>query len=405
MSLADNLGFLKGVRVIDLSRAMAGPYCTMMLADLGAEVVKVEPPGGDESRSWGPPFHNGESAYFLSINRNKKSIVLDLKTESGREIIRRLIVGCDVFVENFRPGTVAKLGIDYQVLKKINPKLIYCSISGFGQTGPYREKPGYDIIALAMSGMMSIMGENERPPVKAGVPISDIGAGMFAAFAIACSLFRRHITGIGEYIDVSLVEGQMAWLTSQASYYFATGKNPERTGSAHASIVPYQAFKGADDQYFIVAVGNDELFVKFCDAISTIELRDDPRFSTNEKRVENREELIQKLSSYFLKDTAGNWVSKISSAGVPCSMINSLNKIFHDPFVESRRIIQPCKHPTVGIINTIAPPYHFENFEFTVGSAPPLLGQHTIEVLTELGFGKSEIEKVVSETRTKDSHI
>jgi crotonobetainyl-CoA:carnitine CoA-transferase CaiB-like acyl-CoA transferase len=397
MDTQQNFPLLDHVRVLDLSRAMAGPYCTMMLGDLGAEVIKVEPPpNGDESRSWGPPFLGGESAYFLSVNRNKKSIVIDLKHEEGRAIVLKLAQISDVVVENFRPGTVEKLGVDYKSLSRINPKLIYCSISGFGQTGYYREKPGYDIIALAMSGMMSIMGEEGRPPIKAGVPISDIGAGMFAAFAIVCCLFRRHANNMGEYIDVSLTEGQMAWLTNQAGYYFATGKNPQRTGSAHQSIVPYQAFKGSDDEYFVVAVANDELYVRFCNAIHCPELLRDPRFATNQQRVTNREELVEKLSRHFLRDTAENWISKISSAGVPCSMINNLERIFSDPFVSSRNIVKECEHTRAGKIRLVAPPYHFQNFFFSIRYAPPLLGEHTREVLLELGYDIHAIEDMIS---------
>jgi len=227
---------LKGVRVVDLSRAMAGPYCTMMLADAGAEVIKVEPPIGDETRLWGPPFQDGESTYFMSVNRNKRSIVLDLKKEGAKEVLRRLISRADVLVENFRPGVMEKMGFGYEEVSKTNPRIVYCSISGFGQWGPYRDRPGYDLIAYALSGMMSITGHEDAPPVKAGVPVSDIGAGMFAAFAIVSALLRRTSTGKGEYLDVSLLEGQIAWLTHQAGAFFATGKNPRKMGSAHSSI-------------------------------------------------------------------------------------------------------------------------------------------------------------------------
>jgi crotonobetainyl-CoA:carnitine CoA-transferase CaiB-like acyl-CoA transferase len=239
---------LEGVKVVDLSRALAGPYCTMMLADMGADVVKVEVPGtGDESRSWGPPFIGGESAYFMCVNRNKRSIAIDLKSPEGSEVLFRLAKRADVFVENFRPGTAASLGVDYASLNRLNPRLVYCSISGFGQTGPYRDMPGYDIIAFALSGMMSITGEEGRPPVKMGVPVSDIGAGMFAAYAIVSALLDRSKGNRGCYIDVSLLEGQMAWLTYQAASYFATGETPGRLGSAHATIAPYQAFRARDD--------------------------------------------------------------------------------------------------------------------------------------------------------------
>jgi crotonobetainyl-CoA:carnitine CoA-transferase CaiB-like acyl-CoA transferase len=397
LEVHDDVPFLKGIRIIDLSRAMAGPYCTMMLADLGAEVIKVElMTGGDESRQWGPPFINGESTYFLSVNRNKKSIAIDLRSELGRSVLRKLTKESDVIIENFRPGTTAKLGIDYKTLKVLNPSLIYCSISGFGQTGPYRDKPGYDIIALAMSGMMSMMGEKGGPPIKAGVPISDIGAGMFAAFAIVCALFRRQSANIGEYIDVSLLEGQMAWLTYQALSYFATGRNPEKAGSAHPSIVPYQAFRASDSNFFIVGVGSDEQFQRFCDAISFQELKSDIRFGTNRERVRNRDVLIDKLTTHFLKDTSFNWVSKITEAGIPCSLVNKLENILTDPLVKSRDILQDCEHPMAGKIRLIGPPYHFENFSFKITGSPPLLGQHTRQVLSKVGYSAIEIDELIS---------
>jgi crotonobetainyl-CoA:carnitine CoA-transferase CaiB-like acyl-CoA transferase len=390
---------LEGVRVIDLTRAMAGPFCTMMLADLGAQVIKIEPPGGDETREWGPPFLGKESTYFLSVNRNKKSIVIDLRKEKGVELIKRLAKKSHVLVENYRPGTTTKLGINYEKLREINRSMVYCSISGFGQTGPSKEKPGYDIIALASSGMMSITGEPGRPPVKIGVPVSDICAGMYAAYAITSSLYRQERDAAnteGSYIDVSLFEGQISWLTHQASAFFATGENPEPMGSSHTSIAPYQAFRAGDGAYFILAVGNDELWKKFCDSIGISKLKGDPRFVTNSLRVKNKLSLEQELSKVFSKDGSDAWVSKISSAGVPCSPINKLDQVFRDPQVLARKMVVECEHPTAGRIKQLGVPYHFSDYEFEVRSPPPLLGQHTNEILSDLGYSNPEISELRS---------
>ena len=400
---------LSGVRVIDLTRAMAGPFCTMMLGDMGAEVVKIEPPNGDETREWGPPFVGEESTYFMSVNRNKRSIVIDLRKERGLEILLSLVRKSQVLVENYRPGTTDKLGIGYEKLHRLNPNLIYCSVSGFGQTGPYRQKPGYDIIAFATSGMMSITGEPGRPPVKMGVPVSDICAGMYAAYAIAVSLFNQTLRNSlqtktssqtvpakGTHIDVSMLEGQISWLTHQASSFFATGKNPEPLGSSHPSIAPYQAFKGKDGEYFIVAVGNDDLWRKFCDAIDAPALKNDPRFGTNPTRVAHKPELELDLSQVFSKDTATSWLEKISNAGVPCGPINKLDKVFTDPQVLSRDMVIECEHSTVGKIKQLGIPYHFSDFDFAIRSAPPILGQNTDEILSDLGYDKSEISELRS---------
>ncbi|MEM0118505.1 MAG: CoA transferase [Conexivisphaerales archaeon] len=388
----NNSSFLSNVKVLDFSRALAGPFCTMMLSDMGADIIKVEPPPkGDEARLWGPPFVNGESAYFLSINRGKKSIVVDLTKDQGKEIVKKLVQKSDVIVENFRPGTTSKLGIDYETVSKLNPKIVYCSISGFGQTGPYRGLPGYDIIAFALSGMMSITGEEGRPPVKVGVPVADIGAGMYAAFAIVSALFRRERLGIGEYIDVSLLEGQISWLTYQAESFFLTGQEPKRLGSAHMTIAPYQAFK-AKDGYFIVAAGNDEHWRRLCDALSAEHLKQDTRFATNPDRVRNREELEKLLNEIFEKDNADSWIEKISANGVPCCRINSLSAVFSDEHVRQRNVVREVEHPRAGRIKVVGMPYRFKNYQQEKVAPPPTLGEDTFTILKSLGYSDKEIQ-------------
>jgi crotonobetainyl-CoA:carnitine CoA-transferase CaiB-like acyl-CoA transferase len=386
---------LAGIRVLDLSRALAGPFCTMMLADLGADVVKVEPPGhGDETREWGPPFVNGESAYFMSVNRNKRSIVIDLKTKEGVDVLRRLAKRSDVFVENFRPGTTEKLGVGYDDIRKVNPKIIYCSISGFGQTGPYKDRAGYDLVIFAESGQMSITGEQGRPPVKAGVAVSDIGAGMYGAFAVSSALLGRSRTGKGEHIDVSLFEGQISWLTYQAGSYFATGKDPERLGSAHPTIAPYQAFR-ASDGYFVIAVGNDQLWHSFCAVIGRPELEKDPRFTSNPTRVRNRVELEKVLSEVFAGESATDWLSKLRKAGVPCGAINSLSQVFADPQSEARGVVLEVDHKKAGKIRQLNMPFKMDGFRFKISHPPPTLGEHTAGILKEAGYSKAQIAKLL----------
>jgi crotonobetainyl-CoA:carnitine CoA-transferase CaiB-like acyl-CoA transferase len=387
---------LAGVRVLDLSRALAGPFCTMMLADLGADVVKVEPPGkGDETRAWGPPFVNGESAYFMSVNRNKRSIVIDLKSKDGVEVLKRLAKKADVLVENFRPGTMEKLGVGYSAIKKVNPRIIYCAISGFGQTGPYKDRAGYDLVIFAESGQMSITGEEGRPPVKAGVAVSDIGAGMYGAFAVVSSLLGRSATGKGDFVDVSLFEGQISWLTYQAGNYFATGKDPVRLGSAHPTIAPYQAFR-ARDGYFVIAVGNDELWGAFCRTIRREELTKDSRFATNPDRVRNRLALEAILSGVFAQGVAADWLSKLRKAGVPCGAINSLSQVFADPQVASRKVVLETSHKKAGKIKQLSMPFKMDAHPFRIQRPPPVLGEHTREVLKEAGYSKAEVKRLLA---------
>lgn len=382
---------LEGLKVLDLTRSLSGPYCTMMLGDMGAEVVKVEIPGtGDETRSWGPPFIKGESSYFMSVNRNKKSITINLKTDEGKEILRRLIKISDIFIESFRPGTARDLGIDHQAVEKLNPRIIYCSISGFGQDGPYREKAGYDLVAQAMSGIMSITGERGRSPVKVGVAIADIGAGMFAAYGILSALYRREKTGEGQWIDSSLLDGQVAWLTYMGAYYLATGELPERLGTAHPSIVPYQAFK-ARDSYLVVAVGNDGIWARFCEALDILELAEDPRFRTNPDRVRNRDALVKILEDVFVRKPAKEWLDSLEKAGVPAGPLNNLDEVFTDPQVLHRKMLIEVEHSKAGRVKVTGVPVKLSKTPGAIYLPSPALGEHTDEILKSIGYTDREI--------------
>jgi len=387
---------LEGIKVLDLSRALAGPYCTMLLGDMGADVIKIERPGkGDDSRAWGPPFIEGESAYFLSVNRNKKSITLNLKSEKGKEILFKLIKTSDVLIETNRPGVMEKLGLSFEEVKKINPKIVYCSISGFGQSGPYKLRPGFDQVIQGMGGLMSITGEENRPPIKVGVAITDVGAGMYAAIGILAALLRRDKTGEGEYIDVSMLDGTISWLTYQSGRYFASGEVPKPMGSGHPLIVPYQAFK-TKDIHINIAVGNDSLWRKFCETMG-LDIADDPKFSTNAKRVENKGELIKILNEILSKKTGKEWLEILNKAGIPCGPIYKLNDMFSDPHVLSRGMVSEIEHPKAGRIKVTGVPIKFKNSPGKIRLHPPLLGENNFEILEEIGYKREEIEKFKEE--------
>lgn len=384
---------LAHIRVLDLSRVLAGPYCAMVLGDLGAEVIKVERPGsGDDTRHWGPPFVGGESAYYLCCNRNKRSVTINLKSDRGRDYIRGLAANSDVLIENFLPGTLEDAGLGCESLRTINPRLIFCSITGFGQDGPYRDVPGYDVLIQAMAGVMSITGEPDGAPVKVGVAIADITAGLFAANAILAALLARERSGAGERIDISLFDSTLAWLANVGSAYLVTGAVPRRFGNAHATIVPYQAF-ATRDGHIIVAVGNDGQWQRFCAAVERPDLAADERFHTNPLRVLHRAVLIPMLEEVLARRSAAEWLPRLASAEVPSGPVNSLDRVFADPQVQARHMVIDLPHPTIGALRMVGSPIRLGTNDGAGARPPPLLGQHTAEVLQEvLGLSAADIE-------------
>lgn len=382
-------GLLDAVKVLDVSRVLAGPYCSMLLADLGAEVVKVEEPRrGDDTRDWGPPFLGGESAYFLSVNRNKKSLTLDLKHPEGREILLALAAQSDVLLENFSPGTASRLGLSFEDVSQVNPRIVYCSVSGFGQDGPYRDLPAYDLILQGMGGLQAITGEPGRPPLRVGVAVADLAGGMFAALAIAAALFRRTQTGRGEHIDVSLLDGQLAWLTYMAGVAFATGKDPEPAGSKHPTIVPYQAFETSDG-YVNLTVGNDAIFRRLCEAVGRPEVASDPRFAANPARVENRDALEDVLENLFAQRSTGAWLDILRANVVPTGPVLRISDIARDPHVLARGNVLTLQHPTAGAIRQFGPPIRPREARGP-HTPPPRLGEHTDEVLESIGVSSAK---------------
>ena len=355
----------------------------MVLGDLGADVIKVESPEGDETRGWGPPFAAGESAYYLCVNRNKRSVIVDFKTEDGRAVLHRLVERSDVLVENFRPGTLARYGLDFASATGINPALIYCSITGFGQTGPLRDKPGYDFMIQAMGGLMSITGEPDGEPMKVGVAVADMFAGQNAVIAILAALQARTHTGRGQHLDLSLFDSQVGMLANVASNFLLSGNLPKRYGNAHANIVPYQSFQ-ASDAWFVLAVGNDRQFEKLCGMIGRSDLATDARYALNADRVTHRDELLAILTPVFLTRTSGEWLSALDAAGIPCGPINTLNKVFEAPQAKARGMLIEMEHSTIGNLPLVGSPLKFSETLVEYRRPPPRLGEHTQEVLKEL---------------------
>ena len=385
---------LAGVKVIDLTRVMVGPYCTMMLGDLGADVVKVEIPGrGDDTRHWGPPFVESESVYYLSVNRNKRSIALDLKQEAARAALWRLVDGADVLVENFSPGTIGRLGFGYDAVKAHRPSIVYASISGFGQSGPDYQRTAYDLIVQGISGMMSITGHPGGPPTRLGVPIADIGGGMFAAYAIVAALFDRERNGEGSFVDVSMLGGQVALLTYQAGLYLSTGAVPGQLGNAHPMIAPYDTFRTADG-FVNVAVGNDSLWQRFCAALDLSALAEDPCLATNVGRSTNRAALYAAIEPCLVALTTTEVVRRLDAAGVPCGPIRDVAQAMDDAQTRSQDLVLAVEHSTIGALEISGAPYHFDGEPVHARHAPPLLGEQTAEILSEVGYSAEEIAEM-----------
>ncbi|HEY3151714.1 MAG TPA: CoA transferase [Candidatus Binatia bacterium] len=385
-------GPLDGIRVLDLTRVLAGPYCTMFLGDLGAEIVKVEQPGvGDDTRGWGPPFVGGESAYFLCVNRNKKSITIDLKLDDGTALVRRLAEKADVLIENFLPGTMERFGLGEESLRAANPKLIYASLTGFGADGPMCDFPGYDLIVQAWGGLMSITGAPDGEPTKVGVAIIDLVAGLMLGKSIAAALFAREKLGMGQRIDTSLLEAEVACLINAGSNYLVAGKVPGRWGNAHPTIVPYQSFQTADS-YLVIGVASEGIWRRFCHAIGKTEMADDARFAKNADRVENRAVLIAMLAEMFRGRDNETWLKILNAAEVPCAPIQTIDQVFAAPQVRHRDMLIEVEHPMAGTIRMAGIPVKFSATPASVRLPPPLLGQHTDEVLSSwLGINNDEI--------------
>ena len=390
--MTDTPAPLSGVTILDLSRVLAGPYCTMLAADMGARVIKIEHPvRGDDTRAWGPPFQDGESAYFLSINRNKESVAIDFKTPEGRRILDQLIGRADVLIENFRPGTLAAQGLSFPDLHARHPRLIYVSISGFGQTGPRHEEAGYDAIAQAEAGLMSVTGMPDGPPVRLGVAIADLTAGMFAFQGLLLALRARESTGRGQLVDIGLFDSVLALLTYQASAYFATGEAPTRHGNRHPAIAPYETFETADG-VLVLAVGNDDQWQRCCRAIGLTALAGDPRFTTNAQRVREYGTLRPMIASAIASRTLQDVLSALRAAGVPCGAVRSIPDALTDPQAAARSMIETLDHPTIGPVRNLGVAVKLSATPGRVRSAPPRLGEHTRRVLRgELGLDETEI--------------
>ncbi|ANY14692.1 CaiB/BaiF CoA transferase family protein [Bordetella pseudohinzii] len=395
---------LAGIRVLDLTRVLAGPWCTQNLADLGAEVIKIERPGaGDDTRAWGPPYlknaageNTSEAAYYLSANRNKFSVALDIASPRGAELVRELAKQCDIVVENFKVGGLRKYGLDYESLKAINPRIIYCSITGFGQTGPYASRPGYDFMIQGMGGLMSITGERDDlpggGPQKAGVAVADLMTGMYSTVGILAAIIERERSGLGQHIDMALLDCQVAMLANQNLNFMTSGKAPQRAGNAHQNLVPYQVFAAADG-HLIVAVGNDGQFRNYCRVVGLPELADDPRYATNPQRVRNRDTLVPLLAERMATGARDTWLAELESAGVPAGPINTLDQVYQDPHVLARGMKRELPHALAGTVPVAASPLKFSETPVEYRRPAPMLGEHTRQILSErLGLSDEDIQ-------------
>ena len=391
------VGPLSGLRVLDLTRVLAGPTCTQMLGDLGAEVIKIErPEAGDDTRGFAPPFwpETKESAYFIGVNRNKKSVTVDIAKPEGQALILKLLESCDILAENFKVGALAKYGLGYEQLKDRFPRLIYCSITGFGQTGPYAPRPGYDALIQAMGGIMSLTGEPNGSPQKAGVPVADLFAGLYGCIGILAALNHRNATGQGQQIDIGMLDTHVAWLANQGMNYLSTGENPPRLGNQHPNISPYQEYP-TKDGYLILAVGNDPTFERFCKNFGQEHLLADERFATNPKRVANRDLVTQTLTPVMKTKTTAEWVEALEALKIGCGPINTLKDVFADPHVQARNMTLEMAHGSGATVKVIANPVKLSATPPTYRSAPPVLGEHTEAVLSGiLGMGAAEIEEL-----------
>jgi crotonobetainyl-CoA:carnitine CoA-transferase CaiB-like acyl-CoA transferase len=389
---------LDGLRVVDLTRVLSGPYCTMQLGDMGAEVIKVEQPGkGDDTRAFAPPYQGDQAAYFLSVNRNKKSITLDMKSEAGKAVLWRLIDKADILVENFRPGAMDRLGFGYAAVKKRRPALVYASISGFGASGPQKDRPGYDVIVQGEAGIMDITGPRDGAPYKVGTAVGDLVSGLYAVQGILAALYAAKSTGQGQHVDISMYEAMASLLTFNAGIYFATSETPRRRGNDHPTIVPYQTFEAADG-WVNLAVGNDDLWRRFCTAAETPDLVGDPRFAKAADRVRNRDELVPLLGSIVKQRTRDDWMARLDQAGVPSGAIRTVGEVCESDLLKARGMVARMEHASAGMVKTVKNAVHLSGTPLDAYAAPPQLGQHTREVLTGLlGYSPAEVEKLARE--------